>query len=187
MSLDPRERILGAAVEEAATVGLGRLSVEEVARRAEVGRATVYRHFPGGKEQLTSEAVTWEVARFFIVLDEALAGIDDLPTRLEQGIIQGRRLMAEHPVLQKVVDTEPERLLPHLSQSAPLVQAAVRDHLRPFLEASTLVPGADPDDAADFLARNVLSLLMASGGWDLDDPAEVARLVRRNLLAGILA
>ena len=182
-----RTRILAAAVEEAAEVGLGRLSVEDVARRAGVGRATIYRHFPGGKEQLTSEAVTWEVARYFIVLDGLLEGIDDLSTRLEQGIIQGRRLMAEHAVLQKVVDTEPERLLPHVSQSAPLVQAAVRDHLRPHLEDAALRPGVDVDDAADFLARNVLSFLMAAGSWDLDDPAEVRRLVQDNLLAGILA
>ena len=182
-----RTRILAAAVEEAGEVGLGRLSVEEVARRAGVGRATIYRHFPGGKEQLTSEAVTWEVGRYFIVLVHELEGIDDLATRLEQGIIRGRVLMAEHAVLQKVVDTEPHRLLPHLSQSAPLVQATVRDHLRPYIEAADLAPGTDPEDAADFVARNVLSFLMASGGWDLDDPAEVHRLVRHNLLAGILA
>ncbi len=186
-AMDVRTRILAAAVEEAGHVGLGRSSVEGVARRAGVGRATVYRHFPGGKEQLTSEAVTWEVARYFIVLDGLLEGIDDLSTRLEQGIVQGRRLMAEHAVLQKVVDTEPERLLPHLSQSAPLVQAAVRDHLRPHLEASSLRSGVDADDAADFLSRNVLSFLMAAGEWDLDDPVEVRRLVRDHLLAGILA
>jgi len=182
-----RTRILAAAVEEAGEVGLGRLSVEGVARRAGVGRATIYRHFPGGKEQLTSEAVTWEVGRFFLLLARDLDGVDDVAVRLEQGIIRGRALMAEHAVLQKVVDTEPDRLLPHLSQSAPLVQAAVRDDLRPHLEAADLVPGTDPDDAADFLARNVLSFLMAAGSWDLDDPAQVRRLVRHDLLAGILA
>jgi hypothetical protein len=62
----------------------------------------------------------------------------------------------------------------------------VRDHLRPYIEAADLAPGTDPDDAADFLARNVLSFLMAAASWDLDDPAEVRRLVRQNLLAGIL-
>ena len=50
-----------------------------------------------------------------------------------------------------------------------------------------LVPGTDPEEAADWLARNVLSFLMAAGGWDLDDSAEVRRLVRDYLLAGILA
>lgn len=184
---DTRTRILAAAVAEAGEVGLGHLTVEGVARRAGTGRATVYRHFPGGRDQVTGEAVTWEVARYFQLLGSELEGIDDLASRLEQGIIRGRVLMAEHAVLQKVVDTEPERLLPHLSQSAPLVQAALRDHLRPFLEAADLVAGTDVDEAADFLARNVLSFLMASGGWDLDDPGVVRVLVRDNLLAGIVA
>ncbi len=67
------------------------------------------------------------------------------------------------------------------------MQAAVRDDIRPRLEAADLVPGTDPAEAADFLARNVLSFLMAAGSWDLDDPAEVHRLVHDNLLAGILA
>lgn len=184
---DVRTRILAGAVAEAGDSGLGRLTVEGVARRAGVGRATVYRHFPGGRDQLTAEAVTWEVARYFAALLARLEGVDDVATRLERGIAEGRALLAEHQVFQKVVDTEPERLLPHLSQSAPLVQAAVRDDIRPRLEAADLVDGADPAEAADFLARNVLSLLMAEGGWDLDDPAEVRRLVRANLLAGVLA
>ncbi|WCO65392.1 TetR/AcrR family transcriptional regulator [Iamia majanohamensis] len=184
---DVRTRILAGAVAEAGDSGLGRLTVEGVARRAGVGRATVYRHFPGGRDQLTAEAVTWEVARYFAALLGRLEGVDDVATRLERGIAEGRALLAEHQVFQKVVDTEPERLLPHLSQSAPLVQAAVRDDIRPRLEAAELVDGADPAEAADFLARNVLSLLMAEGGWDLDDPAEVRRLVRANLLAGVLA
>ncbi len=184
---DVRTRILGAAVDEAGASGLGRLTLEGVARRAGVARATVYRHFPGGRDQVTAEAVTWEVARYFAALLGRLEGVEDIAARLERGIAEGRVLLAEHQVFQKVVDTEPERLLPHLSQSAPLVQAAVRDDIRPRLEAADLVEGADPAEAADFLARNVLSLLMAEGGWDLDDPAEVRRLVRGNLLAGVLA
>ncbi|MGI8939620.1 MAG: TetR/AcrR family transcriptional regulator [Iamia sp.] len=184
---DVRNRILRATVVEAGTSGLGRFTVEDVARRAGVARATVYRHFPGGKEQLTAEAVTWEVARYFLALEDRLAGVDDVAARLERGIAEGRALLAEHQVFQKVVDTEPERLLPHLSQSAPLVHAAIRDDIRPRLEAVDLVAGTDPEEAADFLARNVLSFLMAAGSWDLDDPVEVGRLVRDNLLAGILA
>lgn len=184
--LDVRTRILVATVDEAAASGLARLRVDDVARRAGVARATVYRHFPGGREQVTAEAVTFEVARYLIDLVALIDDVPDLASRLEQGIIRGRVLMAEHKVIQRVVDTEPERLLPHLSQSAPLVQAAVRDYLRPHLEATDLVPGTDPEEAADWLGRNVLSFLMARGGWDLDDPVAVRRLVRENLLVGIL-
>ena len=44
-----------------------------------------------------------------------------------------------------------------------------------------------PGDAADFLARMVLSYISAPGRWDLDDPDQVARLVRSELLAGVVA
>ncbi len=181
-----RVRILDAAVVTAGRTGLDRLTVEEVARQAGLARATVYRHFPGGREEVVSEAVAHEVSRYFTTLAVHLDTIDDLPARLEEGIVRGRSLLAEHEVFQKVVDTEPERLLPHLSQSAPLVLDAVRTYIRPLLDEVDLAEGVDPDEAAEWLARNVLSFLMAAGQWDLDDRAEVRRLVREQILAGVV-
>jgi AcrR family transcriptional regulator len=181
-----RVRILDAAVVTAGRTGLDRLTVEEVARQAGLARATVYRHFPGGREQVVAEAVAHEVERYFTTLAVHLEGLPDLASRLEEGIVRGRSLLAEHEVFQKVVDAEPERLLPHLSQSAPLVLGAVRTYLRPLLDEADLADGLDPDEAAEWLARNVLSFLMAAGQWDLDDRAEVRRLVRQNILAGVV-
>lgn len=181
-----RARILDAAVVTAGRTGLDRLTVEEVARQAGLARATVYRHFPGGREEVVSEAVAHEVSRYFTTLAVHLDTIEDLPARLEEGIVRGRSLLAEHEVFQKVVDTEPERLLPHLSQSAPLVLDAVRTYIRPLLDEVDLVEGVDPDEAAEWLARNVLSFLMAAGQWDLDDRSEVRRLVREQILAGVV-
>ena len=45
--------------------------------------------------------------------------------------------------------------------------------------------GPDVDVAADFLARMVLSYISSPGRWDLNDPDQVALLVRSELLAGI--
>lgn len=61
-SVDPRvERtrrvVLEAALDELAEVGYGALTVEGVARRAGVGKATMYRHW-GGKLDLVGDAVT---------------------------------------------------------------------------------------------------------------------------------
>ena len=52
-----RERLLEAAYAVVARRGMARTTVEDVAREAGVGRATVYRWFPGGREQLVSETV----------------------------------------------------------------------------------------------------------------------------------
>jgi len=64
--------------------------------------------------------------------------------------------------------------------------ALVAAFLTPYLERHRLAPGVDVAEAADFLARMVLSYMTAPGRWDLDDPEQVARLVRAELLGGIL-
>ena len=115
--------------------------------------------------------------------------VDDAPdfaTLVERALVHAHRAVEQHAVLQKVLETEPERLLPQLTQSAPQVQAVLRGYLAERLAVEELRPGIDPDEAADWLARMGLSFIIAEGRWDLTDPAEVRRLVRRELLAPIL-
>ena len=58
--------------------------------------------------------------------------------------------------------------------------------LAPYLVDRGLAAGVDLGDAADFLARMVLSHISAPGRWDLEDPEQVALLVRFELLAGVV-
>jgi AcrR family transcriptional regulator len=161
--------------------------MDDAAREAGVARATVYRHFPGGRDQLIEEVVTWEVGHFFARLGEEVDDAPDFATRLERGLLFAHKAVAEHDLLQKIVETEPERLLPQLSESAPLVHAVVRDYLARALQREELRPGVDLEAAADWLARMVLSFIINGGQWDLTDPTAVRRLVREQLLTGILA
>lgn len=182
-----RDRILAATIEVVAGTGLGGLRMEEVARAAGVGRATLYRYFPGGKEQLVNEAITWEVGRFFRDLALEVADAPDLRGRLERGLMFAHRSMAGHEALATVLETDREQFLPRLNETSPLVVAVVRDYLAPAVAAEDLRPGVDVDEAAEYLARMVLSFIPSPGQWDLTDPDEVARLVDRQFLAGILA
>lgn len=186
MTEDARTRILEATVACLGRYGIAKTTVDDAAREAGVARATVYRHFPDGKDQLIAEAITWAVRRFFEDLAVAVQGAPDFPTLLEQAIAHAHRAVDEHVVLQKVLETEPERLLPQLTQSAPQVQAVLRDYLADLLRAEPLLPGVDPLEAGDWLARMGLSFILASGRWDLEDPADVRRLVREELLVAIL-
>jgi len=181
-----RTRILEATVDCIGRVGIARTTMDAAARRAGLARATVYRHFPGGRDQLIGEVITWEVGRFFTRLAEEVDDAPDFATLLERGLLFAHAAVEEHDVLQKVVETEPERLLPHLSESAPLVYAVVRDYLARALRHEALRPGIDLEGAADWLARMVVSFIIAGGSWDLTDRAAVRRLVRDQLLAGIL-
>lgn len=184
---DVRERVLEAAIDCVGERGMGKLRVDDVARRAGVGRATLYRYFPGGREQLISEAITWEVGRFFTALAFEVADAPDLRTRLERGLMFAHRAMGDHVALATVLDADREQFLPQLHETAPLVLAVVRDYLAPAVAAENLRPGVDPDEAADYLARMVLSFIPSPGQWDLTDPDQVAELVDHQFLAGILA
>jgi AcrR family transcriptional regulator len=185
--VDQRERVLAAVVACAGRVGLKRITVEEVAREAGVGRASVYRWFPGGREQLVDEAVTWEVGRFLDRIAAAAEGAPDLRTRLVRGLVFAHRAIAEHAVLQRLVATEPSGLLPQLQQTAPLVVAVLRDTLVEHVAAEPRRrPEIDPVEAADWLARMILSFVVEQGRWDLDDAAAAERLVDSQLLVGIV-
>jgi len=187
MPEDSRSTILAATVTCLGRHGIAKTTVDDAARAAGVARATVYRHFPDGKEQLIAEAIEWAVADFFTDLAVAIDDTPDFASLLEAALTYARPAVDQHEVLQKVLLTEPERLLPHLTQAAPQVQAALRLYLEQRLAQERLLPGVTVEAAADWLARMMMSCILSPGSWDLDDPAQVRRLVRDEFLVGILA
>ena len=68
----------------------------------------------------------------------------------------------------------------------PLFYFFIRGFLLPYLERERLRPGVDPAEAADYVSRMLLSFTASPGRWDLTDRAQVAELVRTELVAGIL-
>jgi AcrR family transcriptional regulator len=186
-----RERVLEATYACVARFGLGKTTVEDVVKESGVSRATVYRAFPGGKDELMHEVVAWEMGRFFGALAEAVAGAPDFASLVEEGLVFAHRSVGEHAVLQKVLVTEPERLLPLLTTEQHRPLGFVTAYLVPFLEreerAGRLRPGLDLEGAADYVARMLLSLIGSPGRWDLTDPTQVRTLVREEVLAGVLA
>jgi len=185
-----RERLLEAAYACVARFGLGKTTVEDVVKQSGVSRATVYRVFPGGKDELLREVVGWEMGRFFGALAESVAGAPDFASLVEEGLVFARRAVGEHEVLQKILVTEPEKLLPLMTTEQHRPLRFITAYLVPFLEREQregrLRPGLDQAAAADFVARMLLSLIGSPGRWNLDDPAAVHRLVREDLLVGVL-
>jgi len=165
--------------------GLGKTTMEDVGKEAGLSRATVYRYFPQGKDQLVREVVVWEAGRFFERLTRAVAHHLDLADLLEEALVVASRAVADHEVLQKILETEPERLLPTLTTESARIIALVKQFLLLAMQRTPLQEGVDVDAAAEHLARMVLSHISGPGGWDLTDRAEVRRLVAA-LLAGIV-
>ncbi len=190
VSVEPRERVLAATYACVARFGMGKTTVEDVVKESGVSRASIYRLFPGGKDQLLRETVGWEMNRFFASLAEAVYDAPDFATLLERGLVFAHRAIQEHVVLRKVLETEPERLLPLITVEQHRVLEFITAFLLPYLEreerAGRVRPGVDLQAGADYVARMILSLIGSPGRWDMDDPEQVRVLVREELLGGIL-
>jgi AcrR family transcriptional regulator len=187
---EPRERVLAATYACVARFGMGKTTVEDVVKESGVSRASIYRLFPGGKDQLLRETVGWEMNHFFGRLAEAVYDAPDFATLLEEGLVFAHRSIQEHEVLRKVLETEPERLLPLITVEQHRVLDFITAFLLPYLEreerAGRVRPGVDLEAATEYVARLVLSLIGSPGRWDMDDPEQVRVLVREELLGGIL-
>jgi len=190
VSVEPREKVLAATYACVARFGMGKTTVEDVVKESGVSRASIYRLFPGGKDQLLRETVGWEMNRFFTRLAEAVYDAPDFASLLEGGLVFAHRAIQEHEVLRKVLETEPERLLPLITVEQHRVLEFITAFLLPYLEREEqegrVREGVDLHAAADYVARMILSLIGSPGRWDMDDPEQVSTLVREELLGGIL-
>ena len=187
-----RDTILDAAVESVTLFGLARLSMSDVASRAGISRPTLYKHF-GSKDELVAATVQREAEGLVsAVLGEA--AVSDEPVAMMQAaVLAALRLTREHPLLDRIIRTEPEALLPYLTTDRVGGDggnggAAVLLFVRTATE--TLVrEGLDLDEVtsrrlADMVARLLVSYAISAP----DDPPEVvAAAVARILLDGALA
>jgi AcrR family transcriptional regulator len=182
---DRFEAVLEAAYGCVAAEGVSNVTVASVAEAAGVSRATIYRWFPGGRDELLAAVVAFEHRRFFLALYEAVHGCASLEEVITAGLLEAHRAMASHEVLQMVLAEDPDLLAAALWSELESTRDQIAGFLVPYLEAHELAAGVDPAEAAGHLARLVLSLLAAPGRWDLGDPGQVAELVRVELLAGV--
>jgi AcrR family transcriptional regulator len=186
-----RDRLLAATYRCVSRFGLGKTTIEDVAKESGLSRATIYRQFPGGREELLLETVGWELANYFTDLGDHVRDAPDLAELLERGLAYAHRSVAEHVVLRKILDTEPERLLPLLTVESANIMPFIADFLYPYLvreaDAGRVRTGLDLESAAEYLARCILMLINAPGRWDLEDPGQVRDLVHSELLGGIVA
>jgi AcrR family transcriptional regulator len=183
--LEVRERILEGTGRAICAGGVRQTSLTEIARSSGCSRATIYRHFPGGRDELLDALVAFEHRRFFVRLAQAVESATTLEEVVERGLMVAHRALVEIEVLQIVLREQRELLKPTLvRQSQPTLQL-VADFLSPYLEAHGVADGATRAAHSNYLARMVLSCISAPGRFDLDDADQVRELVRCELLAGL--
>ncbi len=177
-----RERVLAAALVCVVRRGLAATTAQDIAVEAGVGRATLYRHFRGGRDEILGELVAQQQAAFFGALRDAVSSRPDLRGVLVEGLRTARRQLDAHEVFQKQLVEAPGQLLPLFTISSDRIRSGVARFFAPYL--APLVPaGVDLAWAADELARLTLSFIATSGSFDLDDGAVLDALVDGPFLA----
>ena len=169
------QRILDATLAVAAASGLRHVTMDEVARRAQVGRMTVYRRF-GGRTALIDALAVRECRRCLADIASAVDPHAEIDERLASLFTATVKVIREHPLLERLARVEPEALITELTRDDSAVYPLVHEFLTELLTES------DVDGDAAVLAELGIRLgasfvLMPESVLPLDDEEAVRRLL----------
>jgi AcrR family transcriptional regulator len=180
------DALLDAARDCAASVGVRRTTVADVARRAGASRMTVYRLFPDART-LWSTLLTRE---FDEVIRASEAQARHLPTALERLVettVVALERISHDPLVRKVLEIDTDLLVTYiverLGQSQRLAMGAFRRFLAEGCEDGSIRP-VDDATVAYCLQLVVGAFVLAVRVTEREaDPAAVSAELRRLLRA----
>ncbi|HEX9682169.1 MAG TPA: TetR/AcrR family transcriptional regulator [Acidimicrobiales bacterium] len=179
VSDDDRLGVLDACFRCVARWGINKTTMDDVAREAGTSRATLYRWFPGGREEILTATIALELDRFFDRLTSRLAHHDDVTDELIELVVATHDETVNHQVLQALLATEPDSLLARLAGDDDPVLSRLREVMQPLMIRAGAL---DATEAADYVGRLVLSYVTDPGDLDMADHTAVGRMVRTHLL-----
>jgi AcrR family transcriptional regulator len=144
------DEILDAARRTVLDFGVRRTTVSEVARRAGLSRMTVYRRYPDGAA-LMRALMTRE---FGALLTTARAQAASEPTARRRLVVAAVRTidaLMTHPLMLRLLELEPELLVPYLTQRVGRFQQLAREAVREAIaegQADGSVRAGDPAELA---------------------------------------
>ena len=171
-------RILEAAFACGEKFGLGRLTMSDVAREARISRQTLYRYF-SSKHDLIMALVIREEQVLMTQVRAAIQPHRDLRPAVEAAFRTILRAIRAHPLLDRVMATEPQELLPYLTVEAdPMREMGIRMMEEVFAGRGEHVSPAIAHRAAEICSRLVRSYAIEPPDDDPDVVAgELAELV----------
>ena len=182
-SMDPTShRILDTAMLLFGRHGTSRVSLEEIARTARIGRMTMYRRF-ATRADLIDALYEREMQRFLKELLGAVSEIRAPSDRIAEAWAFFVTFVRAHPLWASLNESGPDQLGPFTTPAA----ASLIETARAMLAQQVLlvpgqadVPVADAELAAETAIRVAHSwMITPEGGVDVDDPEEVRDYARR--------
>jgi AcrR family transcriptional regulator len=180
-----RERILDAALSCLLAAGLKKTTMDDVARQAGLGRATVYRSF-SDKNTLLQAVVIRESLRTYRHIEKKLARMDTLEARFVEGFVMVVQAARQHPLVERLFAIDSERLLPDLTLNG----SALLDWGRSFLisnfhmlQAQGMLRPIPIEDTAELMIRLLQSLVLTPGSRvSAQNPESLRRFAREFLM-----
>ena len=187
-----RAAILDGALAAFVDVGVRRTSMGDVARRSRISPATLYRKF-AGKSGLVEAVALREARRFVADMADLLEDVRRSGGDAEEQIVELALAVIDHlqrnKLLRRLLQTEPELVLPALTTGGAPVLALGRDYLTGVLrdfQADGLMPDFDPVPMAEVLARLSLSFaLTPDTALPLDNQEATRAILRAHIIPAL--
>jgi AcrR family transcriptional regulator len=175
------ERILDAAYQRISDTGLSRTTVEDVARQAGLTRQTIYRYFPS-KDDLVRALLMREEERLLDGVRAVFAGSSGLAEALTESMVFGVLFAHDHPVLDRLLQTDAETTLPYVTTRAGSMVDRAREVLAGLIRRRAWVRPALVEPVSDLLVRAFISYTLTPSHRP---PEEMARDLARIATAAL--
>lgn len=170
-------RVFDAAIEVLAERGTEHATMDDIAARSGVGRATLFRRF-GGKDELLVRALVGEVRRLLDDVAEIFARVQEPTERIAETFVAMLRL-ADRPLLRDA--RHQADVVTALARGKPSPLELTTRFVAAFIaegQRTGALAAGDPAVQADAMVRLALGYLLVPGAQLGDEDARrVARLV----------
>lgn len=160
------DKVLDAARACVLAVGVRRTTLTDIARNAGVSRMTLYRRWPD-VQTIVGDVMTREWLA--LAGNVAAQATGDARERLVGTLVTGTRLFREHPLLRKIIEVDPELLLPYILLRTGASQEAFLE----LIERGLAEGHADGTIRPDVPARQARSVLLVVQSFALSLPIMV--------------
>jgi len=180
--------VLRAAYECVMDIGLRRTTLADVARRAGVSRMTVYRSYPD-LGAIVSALLTAELLALIGDAARETAALPSARERVVEATALAVERVARHPLFRRILDLDPELLLPLIVDRLGSTQRAAIAELSDLIEEGQRdgsIRPVEPHEAAVFMQIAAQAFVFGARVVDAELPAPALADGLRRLFEGYL-